>query len=114
MSEHDYPKLKRTEAIARAYNKHGFASEITECGNQILFEVEQDLHAMKWAISYLSEYIEYREKTKTTPHTFGDNSANQALEVLIKRVAEYSCPNNLKAGNNCPLKDKCTFPECRK
>lgn len=106
MPEHDYSKLKRTEAVARAYNKHGFASEITECGNQILFEVEQDLHAMKWAISYLHEYVQDR------PDAHFNITA--ALNCLIKRVAEYSCPNNLKAGNNCPLKDKCTFPECRK
>ena len=101
----------RIEAIAEAYTKNNFNHEIVSYGNQILYEMEQDLKAMLWAIDYLSEYIRYREKTKTTPHTFGDNSANQALEVLIKRVAVYSCPSNLKDKyktiENCPLKDKC-------
>lgn len=107
MGEHDYSKSKRTEAIARAYNNTGaFSPEIVECGNQIMYEVEQDLTAMKWAISYLHEYIEL--------HPNAHFNIKTALNGLVKRVAEYSCPNNLKAGNNCPMKDKCTFPECRK
>ena len=98
----------RIQEIAKFYSS--FKPEIVAYGQQILYEMEMDLKAMKQAISYLSEYIEYRKWIKDT-HTFGDNSCNQALELLVKRVSEYSCPNNkkkeYKTKNNCPLKENC-------
>ena len=98
----------RIQEIAKSYPS--FKPEIVAYGQQILYEMEMDLKAMKQAISYLSEYIEYRKGVKDT-HTFGDNSCDQALELLVKRVSEYSCPNNkkeeYKTKTNCPLKENC-------
>ena len=98
----------RIQQIAKSYPS--FKPEIVAYGDQILYEMEMDLKAMVQAISYLSEYIEYRKEIRDT-HTFGDNTCNQALELLIKRVSVYSCPNNkkeeFKTKTNCPLKDKC-------
>lgn len=81
----------RIQQIAKSYPS--FKPEIVAYGDQILYEMEMDLKAMVQAISYLSEYIEYRKSIRDT-HTFGDNTCNQALELLIKRVSIYSCPNN--------------------
>lgn len=102
----------RVEEISNRYTKSGmFNPEIVAYGSQILYEVEEDLKAMKFAIKYLSEYLKYREESKTTPHTFGDDDANKALVVLVKRVSVYSCPNSLKdeykTKENCPLKEAC-------
>jgi hypothetical protein len=98
----------RIQQIAKSYPS--FKPEIVAYGDQILYEMEMDLKAMVQAISYLSEYIEYRKGIKNT-HTFGDNTCNQALELLIKRVSVYSCPNNkkeqFKTKTNCPLKENC-------
>lgn len=101
----------RVQQVAESYLKTGlFKPDLVSYGNQILYEMEMDLKAMVQSISYLSEYIEYRKGIKDT-HTFGDNSCNQALEILVKRVSEYSCPNNkkehFKTKTNCPLKDNC-------
>ena len=101
----------RSTEVKESY-KSGFTSEKDlSIGDQMAYEWEQDFIAMKWAISYLSEYFEYRNKTKTTPHTFGDNTANQAFDVLLKRVSKYSCPSNLKdkykTKEKCPLGDAC-------
>lgn len=98
----------RIQEIAKSYPS--FNPEIVSYGQQILYEMEMDLKAMKQAISYLSEYIKYRSEIKDT-HTFGDNACNQALELLVKRVSEYSCPNTkkeqFKTKENCPLKENC-------
>lgn len=99
----------RIEEIAKSYTV--LKPQAVAYGNQILYEMEKDLEAMVQAISCLSEYIEYRKRTKESPHTVGDNSCNQALELLVKRVSEYSCPNDKKQEyktlDNCPLKEKC-------
>lgn len=102
----------RAEAIAETYLKTGlFKPDVVAYGNQILYEMEQDKIAMVQAIGYLMEYVEYRAETKQTPHTFGDQNCNFALDLLIKRVSKYSCPNNLKehlrTKENCPLKEQC-------
>ena len=98
----------RIQQIAKSYPS--FKPEIVSYGDQILYEMEMDLKAMVQAISYLSEYVEYRKSIRDT-HTFGDNTCNQALELLIKRVSIYSCPNNkkeqFKTKANCPLKENC-------
>ncbi len=57
----------RIQQIAKSYPN--FNPEIVAYGKQIIYEMEMDLIAMKQAISYLSEYIEYRSEIKNT-HTF--------------------------------------------
>ncbi len=112
--KYEYPKTKRCESFAKRYKKSGvFNPEIVNYGNQILYEVEQDLNAMKWAIQYLRMYFEYIEEKGKKLETFGDMDCKRAYDVLIKRVSEYSCPNNYKSGKLCPLNDACTFPKCR-
>lgn len=110
----EYSKTKRVEAIAKRYTKSGvFKPEIVQYGNQILYEVEQDLNAMKWAIKYLQRYIEYINTKGHPLETFGDMSCKNALDVLVKRVSKYSCPNNMKSGKECPLAAECKYPDCR-
>jgi len=107
--------MKRAKAIAEKYLKSGmFKPEIVAFGDQIAYEMEMDKRAMVEAISRLTEYLEYRNRIKDT-HTFGDHDCDNALQILVKRVSEYSCPNGLKdeykTKENCPLKDKC---KCKK
>lgn len=103
--------IRRAEAIANSYTQNGlFKPEIVSCGSQMVYEMEQDLIAMRWAISYLQEALQVQEKhSPNTP--CGQNQIRQAFDVLVKRVSEYSCPSTLKEQHKtketCPLKDNC-------
>lgn len=112
--DNEFSKTKRVEAIAKRYTKDGiFKPEIVQYGDQILYEVEQDLSAMKWAIKHLQRYIEYINEKGNPLQAFGDMTCKNALDVLVNRVSQYSCPNNMKSGKECPMGDACTYPECR-
>jgi len=91
----------RHDDIRNKYTRHGGAwnngNELFKVGEQMQYEWEKDFIAMKWAIDYL---------------TNGGLSGPQlALDTLLKRVSEYSCPSNkkqeYKTKENCPLKEDC-------
>jgi hypothetical protein len=97
----------RIQEIANHYPS--FSPEIVAYGQQILYEVEQDLIAMKFALSRMKDFLEYHEKQEVKPIHF--NTIKIGFDDLLKRVSEYSCPHNLKdhlrKKENCPLKDNC-------
>lgn len=101
----------RIQEIEKSYLKTGcFNPKIVAYGSQILYEMEQDKIAMVEAISYLTDYVKYRKSIKETA-TGGELNCDFALDVLLKRVSKYSCPNALKkhlrTKENCPLKGDC-------
>lgn len=107
----------RAKNIKKAYVDTKSFKDTTdfECGSQIEYEIEEDLNTMKWAVEYLSEYLEYRDK-KNIEITFGDKQCNNALNLLIERISQYSCISNLKPElrrrKKCKFKDKCKIFDC--
>ena len=100
-------KKYRIEAIAEAYTKDGlFKPEIVAYGNQILYEMEKDLNAMKWALNRIDEFLKVAEVKG-----YFTGTLYIAKDELLKRISKYSCPSNLKdeykTKENCPLKDGC-------
>lgn len=99
-------KNYRAEEIADRYIEHGFNPEIVACGKQMLYEMQMDLRAMRWALKRITEFLEVAEENKYFVGTL-----HIAKDELLKRISEYSCPNSLKdhlkTAENCPLKDKC-------
>ena len=100
-------KQYRIEAIAEAYTKDGlYKPERVAYGNQILYEMEQDLNAMKWALNRIDEFLGVANK-----HNYFTGTLHIAKDELLKRISKYSCPSNLndeyKAIENCPLKENC-------
>lgn len=97
----------RIQEIAKSYPS--FKPEIVAYGQQILYEMEQDLRAMKWAISRMKEFIDYHEKQEVKPSHY--STIKIGYDDLLKRVSEYSCPNSLKTElrnkSNCPLNENC-------
>lgn len=100
-------KQYRIDAIAEAYTKDGlFNPEIVAYGSQILYEMEQDLYAMKWALNRIDEFLQVASK-----HNYFTGTLHIAKDELLKRISKYSCPSNLKDEyktiENCLLKEKC-------
>ena len=94
-------KSMRHDDIRKKYTRHGGLwkdeNKLFTVGEQMQYEWEQDFITMRWAIDYLIN---------------GGVSGKQlALDVLLKRVSEHSCPSNkkeqYKTKENCPLKDGC-------
>ena len=91
----------RYEDIRRKYTRHGGLwtdeNKLFAVGEQMQYEWEQDFIAMRWAIDYLVNG--------------GKSGPQLALNVLLKRVSEFSCPCNLKdeykTSEKCPLKNNC-------
>lgn len=101
-------KRYRIENIAESY-KSVLKPCAIEYGKQILYEVEEDLIAMNFALSRMKDFLEYHEKQEVKPSHF--STIKIGFYELLKRVSEYSCPHNLKehlrTKKNCPLKDNC-------
>jgi len=91
----------RHDDIREKYTRHGgFGSDdnkLFEVGDQMAYEWERDFVAMRWAIEYLL--------------SGGESGKQLALDILLKRVSEHSCPSNkkdeYKTKENCPLKVMC-------
>lgn len=100
-------KSTRAESISKRYTS--LKPELTACGDQMEYEIEEDLNAMKWMISRLQEYIEEYETRDDRPPFY--HTLEIGYRDLVNRVSKYSCPNNkkdeYKTKLNCPLKDKC-------
>lgn len=66
-----------------------------DCGDHIAFVMEEDFRAMKQAVKYLQEFIEYKP-----PVTFGDHSVVNAIEILNERINDFkpNCPIGAKEG----------------
>jgi len=97
----------RSKAMANFYKS--LKPELTDCGEQLSYEIQEDLNAMKQTIQRLQEYIEeYENRDDRLPYF---NSIEIGYRGLLNRVSKYSCPNNkkdeYKTIENCPLKDKC-------
>ena len=99
-------KKYRIEQIAESYS-NVCNKELLTYGSQILYEMEQDLTAMKWALSRMKEFIEANEDK----HLPNFDLLKIGYKELLKRVAEFSCPSNLKeqykTKEKCPLKSEC-------
>lgn len=104
----------RADSIKESYLNAGFQESTISYSRQLSYEMEMDFRAVKTAISYLSEFIDYRNRNQET-HTFGEHNVDFALECLVKRASEYSCPSNLKdehkTKDKCPLKEGCKCVE---
>ncbi len=97
----------RIEEIADAYTKDGlFKPEIVAYGNQILYEMEKDLSAMKWALERICDFLKVANERNLFTGTL-----HIAKDELLKRISKYSCPANLKdkykTKERCPLGDGC-------
>lgn len=97
----------RVEAIAEAYAKHGiFKPEMVTYSNQVMYEMQEDLNAMKWALNRINEFLQVAEK-----YDYFTGTLDIAKDELLNRISKYSCPSNLKDEyktiKNCPLKEKC-------
>lgn len=100
-------KKYRVESISEKYLKAGFSPEIVKYGDQILYEMEQDLITMKQILSRISEFLEYNKEKNVSCYS----SIQIAYNDLLNRISKHSCPNNLKdhlkTNENCPLKENC-------
>lgn len=108
--------MKRLESIAQSYLKTGlFVPEKLAYGSQILYEVEQDNIAMKWALERMKEFLDANKDEQPTHKKY--MMIDIAYRDLLKRVSEYNCPSLLKdqhvTQEKCPLGNLCKFPECR-
>ena len=91
----------RYEDIRKKYTRHGGLwtdeNKLFAVGEQMQYEWEQDFIAMRWSIDYLVNG--------------GKSGPRLELNVLLKRVSEFSCPCNLKdeykTSEKCPLKNNC-------
>lgn len=99
-------KKYRIEQIAESYS-NTCNKELLYYGSQILYEMEQDLTAMKWALSRMKDFIEANEDK----HFPNFDLLKIGYKELLKRVSEFSCPSNLKyqykTKEKCPLKSEC-------
>jgi len=103
----------RHEDIERKYSHTVFVDrEIFKVGDQAAYEWEQDLTAMKWALQRMGEFLRIKKETGRT-FVPGDNAIESGYRELLNRITKYSCPNMMKSGEDCQLKDYCTFPDCR-
>ena len=98
----------RSQNVKDSYVKAGWHddSKVLEIGNQMSYEWEQDLIAMKWALQRITEFLEVAREKK-----YFTGTLEIAQRELLNRISEYSCPSNLKKEyrtvENCPLKQKC-------
>lgn len=97
----------RNKAIANFYKS--LNPELTVCGEQLSYEIQEDLNAMKIVLFRLQGFIEEYENREDRPPFY--HSIEIGYRDLLNRVSKYSCPNNkkdeYKTKENCPLKDKC-------
>lgn len=82
--------MGRVEEIQKDYLSSGiFKSDNPKCleaGVTIIYEVEKDFEAIKYAISMLNDYKDYM---KDKPKTFGTQAPIFALEALQSRINEF-------------------------
>ena len=102
-------KRYRIENIADSYNKVLKDKSSVAYGDQILYEMEKDLKAMRWALEYMDEFLKANKRQNTNPP--GIDLIRMAFKDLLKRVSEYSCPMNqkdeYKTKEKCYLGEKC-------
>lgn len=97
---------KRVDNIKDSYAKAGvFKADVIAYSDQLRYEVEQDLIAMKWALYRMGEFLRVKKETGRD-FVPGDNEIEIGYQELLKRISEYSCPNMRKDGSQCPLKEK--------
>jgi len=101
----------RHDDIRKQYTRHGGAwndeNPLFAVGEQMQYEWQKDLSAMKWALSRMKEFIEANEDK----HLPNFDLLKIGYKELLNRVSEFSCPSNLKeqykTKEKCPLKSEC-------
>ena len=100
----------RHDDIRKQYTRHGGAwndeNPLFAVGEQMQYEWQKDLSAMKWALERICDFLNVANERNLFTGTL-----HIAKEELLKRISKYSCPANLKdeykTKERCPLGDGC-------
>lgn len=92
----------RAKQIAKSY-KNIFPNADLEVPNQMAHEWDNDLRAMKWSLSCMSEAIDYYNHRDG----YAYNMLRIAFDSLSERVAKYNCIKMRKDKYPCEYGDEC-------